>query len=240
MVKNDNIIPIADFLLPGSYTISMHEKIASCKCKDINRFMQYNGIYNNIKLCVNKYNGKKLIKNSVKNSNMSVIINNKKSTSYIYDAKSLNTLLRSDEDYIFKPIFCKLNSKMHLVIIILDIKKKSIYIFDSSVNLILINHIEYLIDQIISDQQFIENQQFHVIPVNIWNKNLRILNKISKKSLINYGGFCVMISLLISHYMKLTNINLNKCIKIFNKFSKQEILSIYNDYSIYYYFFLKN
>ena len=116
---------------------------------------------------------------------------------------------------------------------IINIKKRSIYIFDSNNNLTLVNHIEYLLDSVIFNGQFKKN--FQVIPVETWNNNNIILNK-SKFG----GGYCVIISLLISHYIQLTNKNLTTCVKIFNSLDEHTLLSTLNDYSIFYYYFIKN
>jgi len=233
MSTNKRIIPIANFLASGLYTDIMHNKVSSCLPTDIKKFMYFNDMCDDLSLCVNEYNERKLTNNNVNNSHMSVIMKESSIISYIYDGDSLNKLFESKKKYVYKPIYCNIDSQLHLLMMIINIKKRSIYIFDSNNNLTLVNHIEYLLDSVIFNGQFKKN--FQVIPVETWNNNNIILNK-SKFG----GGYCVIISLLISHYIQLTNKNLTTCVKIFNSLDEHTLLSTLNDYSIFYYYFIKN
>jgi len=145
MSTNKRIIPIANFLASGLYTDIMHNKVSSCLPTDIKKFMYFNDMCDDLSLCVNEYNERKLTNNNVNNSHMSVIMKESSIISYIYDGDSLNKLFESKKKYVYKPIYCNIDSQLHLLMMIINIKKRSIYIFDSNNNLFIRGRLKNMI-----------------------------------------------------------------------------------------------
>ena len=231
MTTFEKILPIVDFLASGLYTPDMHAKIGTCSSEDINRFLDFNNMYDSTPLTVNKFFNTHYNESLYDIPHMSIIVEQENIISYIYDASSLNILFNSTKKYIFKPIFCKLDMEMHLMMMIIDIKKRSIYIFDSNNDITLVKYIENIINITLYENKF--KRKFKIIPLEKWNSK-----NISLNSRIFGSGFCVILSILFSHYIQLSNKSFSTCIKIFGSFSDNERLSLLNDYSLFYYYFI--
>ena len=79
---------------------------------------------------------------------------------------------------------------------------------------------------------------FMLLPSELWNLNNVSLNNQLFESSIYHGGFCVILSILIPHYMYLTNMNIKNTIELFDTFKTDNLLSLINDYSLFYYLFI--
>lgn len=238
-IYND-ILPLTNFLCSGLYNIYMNDRITSCNYKDILSYMTYVKMTENPNLTFNKYvNGVKI------ESNISeihiidkphVLLEEDNFELYICDAVSLHNLINQKNKIISKHILAKLYNIHHCIMYIVNKNDKTISVFDSSDNLQIIKRIEKILVNVIQEYNIMYSDNYILLQIDIWNDNNIVLNTHHKTSPIYDTGFCVMLSIIVAHYMIITNKDIKTVVKIFSNFTYDEILSIINDYSLFYYF----
>lgn len=234
----DNFQPLQKYLISGVYNNDIHKKISLCNHIDIYNYMLFINMTQELFLNVDEYiNGKKC-KCDIDNHNISIIINDDNMYLYMYNIISLNNLINQDTNIICKPIYLNNNNDLHLMMLIIDRNNSNVMIFDSTTNNNIINRIEKTLNSIIQEYNIVYNTNFQILPYDIWNINKISLNRSFSISSIYFGGFCVILSLLFSHYMMLTNNNIEDSLELFSNLSHDQLLSIINDYSLFYYYFL--
>lgn len=229
------LLPLMPYLCTGMYTSSMYNKVSNGNHDDLDRFLKFCKFKLFEHLFVCKFINNDLQKRQTKNQHISFQVKNDNYILYIYNFSSFTKLFKY-KNMVVRPIYCNINNNMHIMIMIIDNKHGDVYIYDPNND---IKNIKYIENNIITLFDKHKCKSHKVNSVDNWNKISFIMNKISYKSPIYFKGHCVITSLLMVHYMALIDKPLNICIDIFNKIDEETLLTIINNYSLFYYLFVK-
>lgn len=236
--KIERLIP---YTFSGLYTKEIDDVISGVDEEDMNNYINF--ITDNLFHNKNTYcyiNGIKSKKMTNIYDNIYITYENDVLKFYSYSIEKYISLIEQDKKIIFRPIYMTINDTHHMMSLIFDKNNKHVILFDSngSENALTIK-IEKTISNIVNEINKSLKSSFILLPTKLWNSNNIILNKVLSKSPIYYGGFCVILSVLIPHYMLLTNNSIKTTMEIFDSFSMENFLSLINDYSLFYYVFCK-
>ena len=218
------------YMCRGKYTHKVHDLISKCKQVDIELFLKIIGCKNTKHLTVNEYvvnintnktlvRGLSFIFKSMQNYRL-----------YFYDLESLRNLINSKSEMIIQQLYCTINNKRHLLMLIIDKCRKKIMLFDSN----CVTHITHFIEQTITQVVELYNKtyynNYHVEQV-IYNGIIKLNRFVST----NINGLCVILSLVVTHYMLLTKSTLEISVRLFSSLSDDDLLTIVRSYSLFYY-----
>ena len=229
------LLPLMPYLCTGLYTKKMYDKVSNGNYYDLDGFLKFCkfNIPENLFVC--KFIDDKLQKRQIKNQHISFQIKEDKYFLHIYTFGSFKKLFNCKNKIIARPIYCNCNGVMHMMIMIIDNEQKTICIYDPNNNINIIKYIENIITAFFDKHKY----DTHIVnSVDNWNKKKFIMNKISYKSPIYFKGHCVISSLLMAHYMALTDKSLDVCTDVFNKMDDNTLFALINNYSLFYYLFI--
>lgn len=222
---------LSKYLCDGTYTEDVHKVISSCKQTDMELFSQIIGMPICNHLTVNEYvmginTDKTLVKKSLSFSYKSM----KDYRLYFYDVDSIRNLMDEKSTIICKPIHCKISKSRHIIMLIIDKRRKKFILFDPNCNVSMPILIEQNIIQIVNKFNNTYNDNYHYEHF-MYDK----AKKLNRFESANVSGLCVSISLLIVHYMMITGQTLNQTVKLFSTLSDNHLINIIRSYSLFYY-----
>ena len=148
---------------------------------------------------------------------------------YFYDIVSLRNLIDTKDTIVIKQLHCDICNKRHMIVFIIDKIRQKILLFDSNCENHVTSIIEQTISKVVESYNSIYSADYCVEHV-VYN----IKNKLNRFESANINGLCVIISLLIVHYMMLIQCPLSYSVKIFSDLSDIELLTIVRGYSLFY------
>ena len=235
------LYPLIPYLCHGMYTKEIHDKISKCNHKVVDEYLDYcnlmceNNSFIKEKLYIDRYINAKRTTLRVKNKYVSITIRENKMILYIYTTKSIQKIFNKPGK-VLRPIYCDTTNNKHMMMLIFDNDNKQIYVYDPNNDHKIISHIEYVLDWIIYNHEFTDN--YCVVPSVLWNPTNFILNSLPVKSPIYYGGHCVVSSIMIGHLYILLGKTLKEIIDILRTLTNEHLVSLLNDYSLFYYLYI--
>jgi len=235
---NKLIEPLIPYTSTGLYTKEIHDQIANGSTESINLFIHYTTdhlLHNKTTICfINNVE----VPNDESITNLTLEIVHDKVKFHLYSLETFDSLLSQSNNVIFQPIYGTINNEHHLMTLIIDKQRNQVMFFDSNgINDNTVK-IETMIKTMINKLNIHYDYQLILNPTTLWNKENIVLNHKYSSSPIYYGGFCVILSLLIPHYMLLTGNDISSVIEIFGSFPEDKLMTIINDYSLFYYIFI--
>ena len=222
----------------GIYTDNMHKKISEARYRDIDSFMRYKRIkseYPNLK--VNEFYGMKINDHNLHCEFMSFCISDAKKYMYVFTTESFIALFTLRDKYVFIPIYCNIRGHHHLMLLIIDNKDKKLFVFDPNNTVNYVTYIEHMIDKTLIKHKM--TKEYKVIPIQRWNPYEHVLNRISSNSPICFGGYCVILCIIMSQALKINNRCIHETLGILAS-NKEALYSLMYTYSYYYFQFIKN
>ena len=222
---------MSEFIVNGKYTHHIHNKISICKNNNLKIFFNILNLNTNIDLCVNEYifgksTGKKIINSPL----IFTLKNDFYYKLFFYDIDSIYDLLLCKNDFIIKPLYCKILNKKHIMMFVLDKKNKIYFILDINFSHFIMKYINDIVCTTMDDYNKKYNDNFTYTYIK--NDNLKSLNKFK---ILYTDGLCVPISLLIIHYLIITKFSIDEIINNFILLTHNELLFLIKGYSLFYY-----
>lgn len=239
---NTDILPLKKFLCAGFLDDYMYDRISTCEHKDIIKYMEYVKMTEILNLTFDKYINEVKVDSDINEFHICnephIIYNSNIFNMYMYDTDSLHKLINQDCNIVTKHILSNLHNNCHCMMLIINKNDRTFSIFDSSNNSQIVKGIEKILYKIIQEYNIKYSDNFILLSIDIWNSDNIVINRPYKKSLTNNDGYCVIMSIMLVHYMIVTNKDIVTVIKIFDNFTDNEMTTIINDYSLYYYLFI--
>mgnify|MGYP003385697825 FL=1 len=220
----DSIIqPLISYTCTGLYNENMHKKISQGEWCHMYSYMNF------IKICDNKIH---------EHIDLLLVEINDEINYDFGTIQTLNNSMESSEKIITYPIYGHINDENHIMSLIIDKERKQVIFYDPNGINKNTNDIENTLRIFIRKFNIEYNYQLIVIPTILWNKNNLILNKQYINSPVYHGGFCLILSILIPHFMLLTGKDIIEVTQIFESFTEINLMSLLNNYSLFYYAFI--
>jgi len=218
---------IKEFLSDGEYTLNTHDNIMKSTPDEIGRYLEFisESSYDKYKMIQYFCNGI-ITSNTFYDHNMFFKFNDIDDyVIHLYTIESFNEIINtSKNNIVIKPIYCVLNDKHHMMSLIIDIENEIVTIFDPNIDMIVSVFENIIMD--IFEHYNIEYNTNYII--RFQTLEFKKLNKAYNKDY----GFCIILSILIPHYMLLTNLDIYSVLKVFNNFKLNNIDLIIKSYSI--------
>jgi hypothetical protein len=131
------------------------------------------------------------------------------------------------------------SSDGHVVSLIIDNILREVYLFDSNGKTNYFdNTIQYASDRLVNllfkkyfmDLSNIYNLNYTYIENNIFNPSSIKLNRLVKNTSSN--AYCMILSILVPHYLKLTQLSIYKAIQILNQVKEDDFIHLLKTYSL--------
>ena len=161
----------------------------------------------------------------------------------LINAKKFGKFLRKSENKnVFFPILLSVGEgkPSHCAALIIDLKEKKAYMVDPNGNNNYFSvhfgrETESLIDKMIlmyiEHANALTNIKIEYVPQHIWNKTTYIINRPLNNALVNTGGNCVILTILILHLLHLSDCTINYVFSMLNMLTDDELSIIINTYN---------